>query len=442
MKPSPLERYLSTSDDGQEEEEELIPGPSSSSSATSLDLEDICALRTRSIQKFCRALESISDKYIGDGNEESDDVVDLNTLEVIEDRGYIINRLDVNKGKLKVIDPTRLELLELLNQDQDQDQHQHQHQDLDQEWSDQIEDIEEEEETDHDYSSDDDDISIIELSSYQKPQQVQIIKTNSLPSPIPFHDTQNNNSNSTTITNALFERLKKRVLEKSSDIYNLKLTKEASSLNSNITSSSSSERGLDGFSSPSSSLITSTSLSSVLTTTESMISPYLQRLLQRETIKPNRTLPSGALITPSTLRRKSTIYDSAKTVSNNKRTRTSSESSSSSPHSDPPLSLFPASSSPSLSTLSVSSKENHSFRPTLLFRNPTIPPLLHQPTRRKKLKLVDLTSSRPKSFDIYAEQQNSVDDDDRDRKSRESSEDPLQLIPSSSSRKSRQKKIR
>ncbi|POV99741.1 hypothetical protein PSTT_13566 [Puccinia striiformis] len=412
MKLSPLERYLSTSDDGQEEEEELIPGPSSSSSAN-------------------KALESISDKYIGDGNEESDDVVDLNTLEVIEDRGYIINRLDVNKGKLKVIDPTRLELLELLNQDQDQDQHQHQHQDLDQEWSDQIEDIEEEEETDHDYSSDDDDISIIELSSYQKPQQVQIIKTNSLPSPIPFHDTQNNNSNSTTITNALFERLKKRVLEKSSDIYNLKLTKEASSLNSNITSSSSSERVINNFD------------LSIFCPNNYGVHDF--------TVPPkttparnDQTEPDASFRGPyhSIPRRKSTIYDSTKTVSNNKRTRTSSESSSSSPHSDPPLSLFPASSL-LLRYLLYRSLLKRITRFVQHF-SLGIPPSLLFSTNllAKKSNLLILLLLVRNHLISYAEQQNSDDDDDRDRKSRESSEDPLQLIPSSSSRKSRQKKIR
>ncbi|KAG0147515.1 hypothetical protein CROQUDRAFT_470130 [Cronartium quercuum f. sp. fusiforme G11] len=54
-----------------------------------LDLDDIYSRRNQSLRKFDSTLQSIYFKYEGDGDEEADDVVDLFRLEVIEDRGKI-----------------------------------------------------------------------------------------------------------------------------------------------------------------------------------------------------------------------------------------------------------------------------------------------------------------------------------------------------------------
>ncbi|WAQ81256.1 hypothetical protein PtA15_1A596 [Puccinia triticina] len=110
MNISHLERFLTTS-----------PDTTSGADEPPLDLDNICLLRARSMRKFVRALESIATRYAGDGDEEADDVVDLARLEVVEDRGYIRNRLALqplsspssNKGKQRA-DP-RLQLFDLLD---------------------------------------------------------------------------------------------------------------------------------------------------------------------------------------------------------------------------------------------------------------------------------------------------------------------------------------
>ncbi|KAA1092059.1 hypothetical protein PGTUg99_009627 [Puccinia graminis f. sp. tritici] len=462
---SPLERFLSTSD------------PASAPDEPSLDLENICALRNRSMRKFVRALESIAARYEGDGDEESDDVIDLDQLQVIEDRGYILKRLSHNsqpspsslKGKNRA-DP-RLEIFELLDptsqdaddQDENQDEWAGQH---DEDDDDHLNEDQSGSTDDEDYNSDDSDSSSINsipssssTSSSSSSSSSQNIrrkeesngkrkKLDLLPPSTSDSSTSQSAPDSLTdqstprisyldsqdtVTNALFERLKKRVQERSSDITRHKLHKASISRNLYRPDDESC-----GFSSPSSSLITSTSLSSVLTTTEPMISPYLQRLLNpcgtgsSRPVQDNR--PRALLsvpVTPSTLRQKS--FQPTSETGGALHT---------SPQTCSVLRKRPRPSSPIFSSPRTISS---SIRPALLFpsppntahkakkfkpHSPPQPPPITNHLRNHHQK----RQQDPQEQDHnHADDQDEEEDDEKERRARESSEDPM-LLPASSKR--------
>ncbi|OAV97599.1 hypothetical protein PTTG_26009 [Puccinia triticina 1-1 BBBD Race 1] len=391
MNISHLERFLTTS-----------PDTTSGADEPPLDLDNICLLRARSMRKFVRALESIATRYAGDGDEEADDVVDLARLEVVEDRGYIRNRLALqplsspssNKGKQRA-DP-RLQLFDLLDppsHDADPD-----------EWG-EI-DGQSGGTEDEDYTSDDPDsssvISAPSSSSSSSSRESGARKTLALQAPpsastlsqsapasppahptprIAYLDPRN------TVTNALFERLKKRVQERASDISRHRLHK--------ASTTGRAEEEPCGFSSPSSSMATSASLSSVLTTTAPMLSPYLKRLLHASgTTREGRT---GAMMaapqTPSTLRRSSPAPE-PRPISSRKRPRPAS----------PVLS-----SSPPRTVARPSLLFSSALNPATLVPNPPLPLM--------------------SSAQLDQEQA-----DEADRRARESSEDPM-LLPASSKKR-------
>ncbi|EGG08620.1 uncharacterized protein MELLADRAFT_77344 [Melampsora larici-populina 98AG31] len=85
----------------EREDHQVEPEEEEEDSLKDLDLDDIDSLRTQSIKTFQSNLQTIYSKYEGDGDEEADDVVDLVKLEVIEDRGKIIKTLGTRQDHLR-----------------------------------------------------------------------------------------------------------------------------------------------------------------------------------------------------------------------------------------------------------------------------------------------------------------------------------------------------
>lgn len=470
---SPLEQLFASSEHPTNPEEDAGP------EVASLDLENICALRTRSMRKFARALESIASRYEGNGDEESDDVVDLERLQVIEDRGYILQRLSQHTNssspsshKGNDCADRRLEIFELLNPLRDHDPD---------EWVDHLgEDecligSEQNDSTDEDDASNDSDSTLcIHSSSRSRSRSSSLSSSSSSPSCSSCSSSSSCScsssscqkirtgecsmkrnkldilaptSDSTTtqscpeslperayplvshdmVTNALFERLKKRVQDRSSDITQHKLLKASMSRKLGRP-----REEVCGFSSPNSSLITSTSLSSALTSTEPFISPYMQRLLHPDFSRARRSIPGcrstrptllSVPVTPSTLRRE-TLVDTSYALDEAPHTRSVPRKRTRSPCRSSPSP--PAPHQPQLSPRTAT----RSIRPALLFRTP---PVIHSSPvagrTAKKLKSLQPSCSprikQPTNCSQLSEKR------ETESFSRESSEDPL-MLPASS----------
>ncbi|KNZ55915.1 hypothetical protein VP01_2544g4 [Puccinia sorghi] len=257
------------------------------------------------------------------------------------------------------------------------------------------------------------------------------------------------------VTNALFERLKKRVQDRSSDITQHKLLKASMSRKLGRP-----REEVCGFSSPNSvglfllsafpfctrsspltefmaasapkSLITSTSLSSALTSTEPFISPYMQRLLHPDFSRARRSIPGcrstrptllSVPVTPSTLRRE-TLVDTSYALDEAPHTRSVPRKRTRSPCRSSPSP--PAPHQPQLSPRTAT----RSIRPALLFRTP---PVIHSSPvagrTAKKLKSLQPSCSprikQPTNCSQLSEKR------ETESFSRESSEDPL-MLPASS----------
>lgn len=465
----------------------------SPSDVAQLDLTDICSLRQRSIRKFARALDDIAIRYEGDGDEEADDVIDLENLEVIEDRGYIINRFSSrsessqassssrDKGKRRATkDLDFLGILSPLLVSNDGDD----------EWVD---------EDDYDRGSGDDDpdtddahhdndrktqqarsdinndpflISSSSPSSRKSPSQgtspqrrkLARLYLNHLDSSTPTSSstpssrgrvgTQGYQGGDDTVTNELFERLKKRIMERSSDIIKYRLSKPSMICRCD-------DQRISMSSSPSSSLKTSVSLSSALKPTKHILSPYLQRLLHPDNTNHGVVRPQCSLeprkisvmippFTPTTVRKKRriensstgpTLNDGTDALARNKWTKESSSKSStflSSPTHQATVSSGPSFGSSRPSYPSSSCDED----PTILFTSDQLQPTF---LFQSHLKLVDSngqrstpTARRSKRMKPGHDQnhQNAKESSQPlkpvdDQFSRESSEDPLYLPPSS-----------
>ncbi|KAH9818024.1 hypothetical protein DFH28DRAFT_1081067 [Melampsora americana] len=191
-----------------------------------LDLDHIHSLRTQSVKNFQSTLQSIYSRYEGDGDEEADDVVDLVNLEVIEDRGQIIKTLGSRLDNLRHQRDSNLVWTKVSKRHSNHDFQA----DSDATYSDEEGDW-----------VDDETLSVSSSDSVIFPPQpsspipspltaTKITLRSELPkllSPSKLSTLQSFQHINGTATNALFERLKQRVQEKSLDLWQLRNTKKA-----------------------------------------------------------------------------------------------------------------------------------------------------------------------------------------------------------------------